>query len=285
MRAPRTIARVRNRKPTLMPSKPTSLAFGSFYDEVSVRIAAISAEAAAGAFDDAIILLADAIRRGGVLQAFGTGHSGAFAMEIAGRAGGLIPTNRIRLEDLALFGSMNANKVSSAELERDPVLVDELMSIYPFHPHDVFLIASNSGVNGSIVGTALKAQELGHQVIGVTSLEHTAGVTPKHPSGKRLSEIADIVIDNHAPYGDTTVKLRDDVKIGAVSSITAAMIAQYLTIGVTAELAADGSTPPVYISANIPEGDEHNSALEDRYGNRIKRGAPPPHNTNERLAE
>ena len=40
-----------------------------------------------------------AIEAGAVIQAFGTGHSEAFAMEIAGRAGGLIPTNKIALRD------------------------------------------------------------------------------------------------------------------------------------------------------------------------------------------
>jgi uncharacterized phosphosugar-binding protein len=65
----------------------------------------------------------------------------------------------------------------------------------------------------------------------------------------------------------------DPDSVGAVSSITAAFIAQLLTIGVADRLAADGATPPVYISANIPEGDAHNNALEARFGNRIKRGA------------
>jgi uncharacterized phosphosugar-binding protein len=52
---------------------------------------------------------------------------------------------------------------------------------------------------------ALLAKEKGHDVIAVTSLEHTAQVQPKHPSGLRLSEIADVVIDNLAPYGDATL--------------------------------------------------------------------------------
>jgi uncharacterized phosphosugar-binding protein len=118
---------------------------------------------------------------------------------------------------------------------------------------------------------ALRAKAEGHAVIAVTSLEHTNAVTAKHPSGKRLSEIADVVIDNRAPYGDTTVQVGEGIGVGAVSSITAAYIAQLLTIGAAERIAADGTTPPVYISANIPGGDEHNHALEARYGTRIKR--------------
>jgi uncharacterized phosphosugar-binding protein len=254
----------------------------TYLGEVTSRITAIADDASRGALDDAIDMLVDSIRAGGVIQAFGTGHSQAFAMEIAGRAGGLIPANAIRLIDLALYGSLATADLSGSGLERNPAVALELFGLYPIHPADVFVIASNSGVNGSIVGLALTAKAAGHRVIAVTSLAHTMAVTPKHPSGKRLSDIADIVIDNRAPYGDTTVELGNTTtggspaKVGAVSSITAAFIAQLLTIGVADRLAADGSTPPVYISANIPEGDEHNSALEATYGNRIKRGAPKP---------
>ena len=74
-------------------------------------------------------------------------------------------------------------------------MVDEVFDVSLVNPADIFLIASNSGVNGSIVGMALQAKEHGHQVIAVTSLAHTNAVTPKHPSGKRLSEVADVVID------------------------------------------------------------------------------------------
>ena len=108
-------------------------------------------------------------------------------------------------------------------------------------------------------------------MIAVTSLEHTNAVTPKHPSGKRLSEVADVVIDNLAPYGDTTMTIGDGIGVGAVSSITAAFIAQLLTIRVADRLVQAGEIPPVYISANIPGGDEHNHALEDRYRGRIRR--------------
>jgi uncharacterized phosphosugar-binding protein len=243
----------------------------AFAEQVFPRLQRLTELAGDGGLDRACELLAEAIGAGGVVQAFGTGHSEAFAMEIAGRAGGLIPTNRIALRDLVLHGSRDVDVLSGASLERDASVVDELFEVSLVHPSDIFVIASNSGVNGSIVGMALAAKERGHVVIAVTSLEHTAAVTPKHPSGKRLSEIADEVIDNLAPFGDTTLNLGDGIGVGAVSSLTAAYIAQLLTIGVTARLASSGEMPPVYISANVPGGDEHNRALEDRYRGRIRR--------------
>lgn len=247
-----------------------------FHREVIERLDRLEAIAADGGFDEAIDLLANTIASGGVIQAFGTGHSEAFAMEIAGRAGGLIPTTRIALRDLVLAGGRDPATLGDNKLERDASFVDELLAAVPIDPRDAFIIASNSGVNGSIVGVALAVKERGHKLIAVTSLEHTNAVTPKHPSGQRLSDIADIVIDNLAPYGDTTMHVGEgdqEVGVGAVSSITAAYIAQLFTIGVAERLATAGETAPVYLSANIPGGDAHNHVLEDRYAGRIRRGA------------
>lgn len=247
--------------------------FGAFDEQVRTRLSELQSIAQSGGLDEAVEAMVSSIRNGGVLQAFGTGHSQAFAMEIAGRAGGLIPTHAIALRDTVLKGDRPASDLKGGLLERDTNIADELWELHEFHPEDVFLIASNSGVNGSIVGIALRAKEKGHTVIAVTSLEHTNAVTPKHPSGKRLAEIADVVIDNLAPFGDATVPVGDGagegVLAGAVSSITAAYIAQLLTLGTAARIQEAGETPPLYLSANVPGGDEHNDALKARYGERI----------------
>ena len=242
--------------------------------EVTDRLERVTALADSGGLDAAIEMITKALDAGGIVQAFGTGHSQAFAMEIAGRAGGLIPTNNVALRDVVLLGDRDPEILgASSLLERDPTIVDDLWATIQPHPEDVFVIASNSGVNGSIVGIALAAKEHGHGVIAVTSMEHTSRVSPNHPSGERLSEIADVVIDNLAPYGDTTLTLDDTIGVGAVSSLTAAFIAQLLTIGVSERIAAAGSVPPIYLSANIPGGDDHNHELEGRYGDRLRRRA------------
>jgi uncharacterized phosphosugar-binding protein len=244
-----------------------------FSGEVTSRLDELAADGQAGAFDDAIDILVTGIERGGVIQAFGTGHSEAFAMEIAGRAGGLIPTNKIALRDIVLRGDLGVDALGGGALERNPEIVDQLYAISNVGPDDVFIIASNSGVNGSIVGLALLAKSKGHPVIAVTSFEHTMAVEPKHASGKRLRDVADVALDNRAPFGDATLELAGGVPVGAVSSITAAYIAQVLTIGTAQRIAATGKTPPLYISANIPGGDEHNASLEKLYLNRIRRDA------------
>jgi uncharacterized phosphosugar-binding protein len=243
-----------------------------FATQVNDRLARITTLAADGGLDAAVELMTATIESGGVIHAFGTGHSEAFAMEIAGRAGGLIPTNKIALRDLVLRGSLTTDDLGGSGLERNPAVVEELWELSGIRTGDLLMIASNSGVNGSIVGLALLARDNGIPVIAVTSLEHTMAVQPKHPSGQRLSDAAVVVIDNLAPYGDATLTLSGGVPVGAVSSITAAYIAQLLTVGVSERISADGRRPPLYLSANIPGGDEHNSALEQQYAGRIHRG-------------
>jgi uncharacterized phosphosugar-binding protein len=243
-----------------------------FLGQTTTRLERIAAFAQDGGLDPAIALLTDSIAAGGIVHVFGTGHSEAFAMELAGRAGGLIPTNKIALRDLVLRGDEDRSLLSSSLLERDPQIAEKLWALVPASPQDVIVIASNSGVNGSIVGFALQAKEHGHPVIAVTSLEHTGAVAPKHPSGKRLSEIADVVIDNLAPYGDTTLEV-GGLGAGAVSSLTAAFIAQLLTLGTIEKLGRQAAEPPVYISANVPGGHERNLKLEAVYGDRLIRGS------------
>lgn len=214
-------------------------------------------------------LITDALDSGGVVQAFGSGHSEALAMEIAGRAGGLVPTNRLALRDIVLYGGQPRAVLEDPGLERDPEVARRLYDLAPIDPRDVFVIASNSGVNGVVVELALLVKERRHGLIAVTSLEHSGRVPPRHPSGKRLCDIADVVLDNGAPYGDVALP----AQTGAVSSVTAAVLAQMVIAEVVARLTEAGQTPPIYLSANIPGGHEHNQVLEARYAGRIRRTA------------
>ncbi|GAA4435910.1 sugar isomerase domain-containing protein [Phytohabitans houttuyneae] len=243
----------------------TAQAYLSMISELVAKVGTSQADGVKGAAS----LITAALDRGGVVQAFGSGHSEALAMEIAGRAGGLVPTNRIALRDIVLYGGQPRAVLEDPGLERDPGVAQQLYDLAPVDPRDVFVIASNSGVNGVVVALALLVKERGHDLIAVTSLEHSERVTPLHASGKRLSDIADVVLDNGAPYGDVALP----GQVGAVSSVTAAVLAQMVVAEVVARLAEAGQTPPIYLSANIPGGHEHNQLLEARYAGRIRRTA------------
>ncbi|BAK33698.1 hypothetical protein MLP_06840 [Microlunatus phosphovorus NM-1] len=228
----------------------------------------------------AATLLADSVANGGVVQVFGTGHSRSFAMEIAGRAGGLVPANKISITDLAFFGPKSIAEVMDPHLERDDTLAAQLLEVHNIQPQDVFVICSNSGGNGSTVELARLVTERGHKLIAVTSMDHTSKITSRHPSGKRLFEYADVVIDNCGAFGDAVLELPDapdgspQGPILATSTVTSALIAQMMVTEACGLLIEAGKPVPVLISANIPGGDENNDRLRAAYADRIKQGGP-----------
>jgi uncharacterized phosphosugar-binding protein len=244
----------------------------AYLDALAPTMARVS-EQAGGPVQEAADLVVASLRAGGVVQAFGTGHSEALAMELAGRAGGLVPTNRISLRDVVIFGGEPPAVLGDGHLERDPAIAHRLYDLARPSPADVFVIGSNSGVNGSVVEFAQLVKERGHRLVALTSFIQTAAVDSRHPSGSKLIDHADVALDNGAPYGDAVLPLPDGGTVCAVSSITSALLAQLVVAEVVRRLIEAGEAPPVYLSANVPGGDDHNSVLEARYAGRIRRTA------------
>ncbi|HLN61562.1 MAG TPA: sugar isomerase domain-containing protein, partial [Symbiobacteriaceae bacterium] len=188
-------------------------------------------------------LCARSLMAGGVVHIFGAGHSRAFGMELSGRAGGLVPMHVFGLEEVAPPGQKGLQLL---DLERSPGTAHALLEQFPVAPADVFLIASNSGRNGCPVELALEVKRRGHGLITVTSLEHSGRVTARHPAGLRVFEVADVVIDNGAPYGDAVLTAPGlSEAICAVSSATGALVAQALTAETIRLILAAGGEPPV----------------------------------------
>ncbi|WP_329336342.1 SIS domain-containing protein [Streptomyces sp. NBC_01352] len=218
-------------------------------------------------------LIARCVRSDGVIQAFGTGHSQAMVLEVAGRAGGLVPTNRLSIADLVLYGGDDPSVLDDPLLERQAGVAARLYELADPHPEDLFVIISNSGVNNVIVEMALHAKERGHRILAITSLSHTRAVPAGHPSGKKLVDLADVVLDNVAPRGDALLELPGGGAVCALSTLTGVMLVQMAVAEASAVLLAAGEQPPVYVSANVPGGFEGNLELEKRYAGRIRRTA------------
>jgi uncharacterized phosphosugar-binding protein len=236
------------------------------YATVVLDLARRTAETQAEAVGRAASVLVGTLRAGGVVNAFGSGHS----VEIAGRAGGLVPSNRLSPRDLVLYGG-EPPEVLTPELERDPAVAHRVYELAPVDPRDAFVLISSSGVNGAVVELAMLVKERGHPLIAITSVTHSTRMTSRHPSGGKLLDLADVVLDNGAPYGDAVLELPGGGTYGAVSTITSALLAQLVVTRTIERLVALGETPPVYLSANVAGGDEHNRALEARYAGRIRR--------------
>ncbi|NDL56108.1 sugar isomerase domain-containing protein [Phytoactinopolyspora mesophila] len=211
------------------------------------------------AIDQAGQRVAQSITAGGVLHVFGSGHSMLAAIEPTVRAGGLAAVNL--LFDAALSPT-DPSRVST--VERLPGYAGTILQHTSVEPGEVLIVISHSGINPVPIEMAAGARERGLTVVAVTSLEHSRRASSRHVSGRRLYEVADIVVDTHAPFGDTTVDLAS-AGTGAVSTILACAAVNAITVRAAELLAGNGADVPVLVSQNVDGGDDHNERQIERY--------------------
>jgi uncharacterized phosphosugar-binding protein len=212
-------------------------------------------------------MLVDAIAGDRGIYSFGASHSFILTEELVYRTGGLMLVNPIYPHGMNLF----VRPITlTSQLERLPGLGATLLGSVPAQAGDVLILTSTSGRNAVAIDMALAAREKGMPIIGITSLAYTHGVTSRHPSGKKVADLCDVVIDNGAPYGDAAVAIEGfPQKVGPLSSVTGCAIVDALVAEVVAQLVARGLEPPVYMSANLDGGDEHNARLLAKNAHRI----------------
>ncbi|WP_089155436.1 sugar isomerase domain-containing protein [Micromonospora sp. NBS 11-29] len=195
--------------------------------------------------------VADRLADGGHLYTFGAGHSWAFAAELCSRAGGLRPITAMNLDDLRDTPRPAWRQLADSMPERDPANGPALLDRYDVGGRDCLLIASQSGRNGASVAMAEQARRDGVYTVAVLSKAHCAAYPSRHPSGRKLPEVVDDVIDNHCPIGDAAVPAPDGGRVGAASTVSFALLAQLLVVEIGAALHRRGRTAEVIVSANV----------------------------------
>jgi len=143
-------------------------------------------------------IMADSIYKKRFVFLFGSGHSILPCMDIFPRFGtfvGFQPITDSRLMWSSVTGSGGTREV--LWIERQEGYVKEILKSYNMVKDDSIIIFSHSGVNAAPVEMALNCRDEGMKVIGITNAEYLKVSKPKHSSGKRLGDIADIVRFNH----------------------------------------------------------------------------------------
>ena len=197
-------------------------------------------------------LAADAVAGGGLIYLTGTGHAHLMAEEVFYRAGGLAAVYPILVPPLML----HEGAVRSTRLERRPGLAREVMAELEMGPGDLLIVASNSGRNAFPVDAALLGSERGTPVVALTSLPHGQRVTSRHPSGRRLIDVADVILDTGAPYGDAVVALGEGrPAVAPVSTVLGAFLLNAVMARCTQLLFERGVEPDVFASANLEDGE------------------------------
>lgn len=207
-------------------------------------------------------LVAQSCMNGGRFYIFGSGHSHMIAEELYLRAGGLALVKGILPPELMLHEMAN----KSTLLERLDGYGSALLELYEVDDKDTLLVISNSGRNPVPVELCLAAKEKGVNVIVITSLKHSKVVASRHKSGKKIYEIADVVIDNHGEKGDAGYMIEGfDSPVGSTSSITGITIAQAMVSSAVDQMVKAGFVPPVFKSSNLDGADQYNEALFKKY--------------------
>jgi len=221
----------------------------------------------ADSFLEAATIVAESIMNGGIVHTFGTGHSHMVAEEPCCRASTMIAVNAMLVPGLK--GDTYATL--SYEAERLEGYAKHILDYYNVSRKDVLIVISNSGRNAVPIEMAMEAKKKGIKVVAITSLDYSRSVPSRHSSGKKLYEIADIVIDNCCPLGEGLVDVEGvPFKVGPSSTVTGTAIINAIMVQAAQNMVEKGVEPPVCMSGNLPGSDEYNKKFFDKYRNRVK---------------
>jgi uncharacterized phosphosugar-binding protein len=203
------------------------------------------------------------VRAGRSLLVFGSGHSAIFPMELYHRAGG--PFFVIPLFADYLLPAAGPPVVRI--MERTPGVANLLLERARPRPGEMLWLSSQSGINSAIIDLALHARKYKLVTVAFTSLKHSRAVPSRHPSGKRLFEVCDEVVDLGGEVGDASISIGRDVRVGPLSTLGAVTAAHSILSAAMARLEQSG-VRCAYTSVNTPLGEARNRALELRAAER-----------------
>ena len=206
---------------------------------------------------------AENIENDKVIHTFGTGHSHILGIELFARAGGLGNVDAMLDPDtLTSFGAQR-----SGAMEKTSGVSDVIYDSYNIQPGDIMIITSNSGRNAMPIEMAMRCQKEGIYTIALTNLEQSRNQTSRHPSGKRLFECVDCVIDSCVPTADATLDL-NGIKTGPASSIVTMFLVNTIVSEAIKIVQSHGKRPYVFQSQNVDGF--NNDAIYEHFKGRVK---------------
>ena len=229
------------------------------------------------ALEKAADICTASITGGGVVHLFGSGHSRMAVEEMFPRYGsfpGFHPIVELSLTYHNQVVGANGQR-QAIFLERVEGLGKTILRNFVLSPPDSFIIFSNSGVNEVVVEVALEARARGLPVMCVVSREHCEASAPRHSSGQRLIDIADVTLDNGTPAGDALIEVEGLAdRVGPGSTIGAALMVNALKCLIADKLTRLGQPPHVLTSSyhiGTEASQERFEVCFDDYRRRVKR--------------
>ena len=239
----------------------------TYFDTVIERLKKVS-ETQSEAIHAAAEICATAIMNDKLVFTFGTGHGSFAAMEMFPRTGTVTGFRPIVESTMISFhrvlgdgGARQYRFIHGREGYGDAIL-----SSHQLDPDDAMLIFSHSGLNAVTLDIAVGAKARGMKLIGVTSIPHSSSTPSRHSCGKRLFELADVVIDTGVPKGDAGIDIEGlKYRVGATSTSIAIAVGQAINAATAEVMVARGYEPFVMVSPNTAEKEEANRQNDRNY--------------------
>lgn len=222
----------------------------------------------AAAIEAAAAQCAMSIGAGKLAFTFGTGHGALPALESFPRTGTIVGFRPIVESTMISFhrvwGDMGARQYRFIHAQEG--YGNAILRSHQLDPADTMILFSHSGINAVIMDIAMACRERGIALVAVTSIPHSSSTPSRHSSGKRLFEVADIVVDTGIPKADAALYIDGlDSPVGASSTSVTIAIAHAI-VSLTAEkLVADGITPHVMVSPNTTAKEAANRQNDENY--------------------
>lgn len=200
-------------------------------------------------------LCAEAINSGKMVHLFGSGHSVLPIQDMFPRYGGVVgfhPLMDPRLMWMNVIGPGGAREL--LWLERQEGYIKNFLQNYDFKEGEVMIVYSHGGLNAAPIEVALHAKEKGLKVVAITSGDNYEKAEANHSSGKKLGDLADVMISNCVPLEDAVVEIPGYPQpVGGASTVAATVITQSIASETALVLQELGFEMFIFVSPNVTE--------------------------------
>jgi uncharacterized phosphosugar-binding protein len=210
----------------------------------------------------------ETILAGRMVHLFGSGHSRILVEEMWPRYGSFPGFNPIVELSMTFHNPViGANGQRQAMfIENVSGLAERILRNFVLSPQDSALVISSSGCNAVPIEIAVEFQKQGVKVVAIITAKHAAASTSKHPSGKKLADYADLVLDTGAPVGDAMVKIDGlETPVAPGSTVGGCLLVNAIKAEVAQRLARAGKPPKVLTAAAVLGTEKSTELFESAY--------------------
>jgi uncharacterized phosphosugar-binding protein len=219
---------------------------------------------------------AQTILAGRMVHLFGSGHSRILVEEMWPRYGsfpGFNPIVELSLSFHNLVVGANGQR-QAMFLENVSGLAGRILRNFDLSPLESALVVSSSGCNIVPIEMAEGFQQRGIKVVAIISRLHSEASTSQHPSGKKLQDFANIVLDTGAPIGDAMVKLDGlDTPVAPGSTVGGCLLVNTIKAEVADRLTKAGKPPRVLTAGALVGKEKATELFEAAYDEHARRMA------------